>query len=113
MLISRLIIKTPAASTAGAGIKSMVHFARKYSTATTSSNSQAPRVSSAGDGVTSTHDHAADDGLESFAFGEGFVVDRHHEKAVAHDAVRAATFGEVRVLPAAAKYQNVHEMHTH
>ncbi|KAJ1842525.1 hypothetical protein LPJ70_003777, partial [Coemansia sp. RSA 2708] len=37
---------------------------------------------------------------------------RHHERAVAQDAANAATFGEIRVLPAAsARYHRVCEMH--
>ncbi|KAJ2347986.1 hypothetical protein GGF43_004649, partial [Coemansia sp. RSA 2618] len=37
---------------------------------------------------------------------------RHHEKTMAQEAANAATFGNIRVLPAAShKYHRVSEMH--
>ncbi|KAI8319800.1 hypothetical protein GQ54DRAFT_299074 [Martensiomyces pterosporus] len=119
MLISRLLSTSSTSSTSKLmALQPRVSIAATQSirgyTATTGANdtsSQTLRVSSIGGELTSAHEHSADDGLEAFAFSEDVMMDRHYEKAIAHDAARAATFGEVRVLPAAAKYHNINEMH--
>ncbi|KAJ1932140.1 hypothetical protein EC988_009553, partial [Linderina pennispora] len=89
-----------------------ISFARAAAMAAYTTNNHTPRVAASTSSTISVHEHSTgDDGLHEFAFNEDILMDRHYEKAMASHAARAATYGEVRVMPAAAHYHNVSEMH--